>query len=115
MKDGKSENAKEVDAKLKDYSLVEKRTGLELANSLANGQSTMASLKDMSQRMFQVRKQTFKALNCDSICFIHSSHPPHSKSTPQVPPGLHQCKYEYRDPDTGLKQSHTQTYQVSPC
>lgn len=33
--------------------LIEKRTGLELANSLANGQSTLASLKDMSQRMFQ--------------------------------------------------------------
>lgn len=58
-KEGKSENAKEDESSMKDDSLIEKRTGLELANSLANGQSTLASLKDMSQRMFQVRKTSF--------------------------------------------------------
>ncbi|XP_039270646.2 nonsense-mediated mRNA decay factor SMG5-like [Styela clava] len=50
----KSDNDKtKSDEATKNMAIVDNHAGLELANSLANGPSTLASLKDISQKMFQ--------------------------------------------------------------
>lgn len=56
--DGKTKNSKSSTTpgyKLQPREILDNRAGLQLANSLANGPSTLASLKDISQKMFQVR------------------------------------------------------------